>query len=347
MPLISSDTIRDISVKSVEMFLNDKVPLSEGLAKQASAYELNSEQIQRAVEATNSIAYLKVLELANDRTVEFPLCKYAEVMTSIVIPEMDKQASITVHKSAAVGKTTLDMEKFATYVAPTLESREQLVHMTKMASIAARELQGLKDRAVTIVPEIEKTASLIKADPQGLEKLATIVNGDEFRMLSKLVYGSEKEHSDTGLFKAAELKTVEKIAGLLKEAKEVRAGIQKREALVERSDHVKQAAVNLAGGAGVAIGRGIGSVAAAPVRPLAAAAKGTAQNITNKGKAFATKAENFLTGSNKPIPSFAAKKGLGTVAKGLGLAALDTTLYQPGTTRSGNSKDVWDALQRS
>ena len=48
MPDMSSDAIRDISVRVVEGFFNDKVPLSVGLAKEASAACMNHEQIKRA-----------------------------------------------------------------------------------------------------------------------------------------------------------------------------------------------------------------------------------------------------------------------------------------------------------
>ncbi|HET8686060.1 MAG TPA: hypothetical protein VFM18_05270 [Methanosarcina sp.] len=92
MPQFSSDQLRDISVAVVEDFINNRVPLSEGLAKQASMNDLNSEQIQRCVEATNTITQLKLMSVAEDRTFEFPLCKYAEVMVHATFPELDKEA---------------------------------------------------------------------------------------------------------------------------------------------------------------------------------------------------------------------------------------------------------------
>lgn len=344
MPLISSDTIRDISVKSVEMFLNSKVPLSQGLAKQASEYQLNAEQIQRAVEATNSIAYLKVLELATDRTVEFPLCKYAEVMAGVAIPDMSKQASVTVHKTAAVGKSTEMMEKFATYTPPVYNEHEEQVHMVKLASIATRQLQQLTDRSVTIVPELEKAADTIKRDPRGLEKLATIATGKEFSLLSALVYGSVQEHADTGLFKSAELKDVEKISALYKEAKQVQSDINQCKATLDRTELVKEA---MFGAIGTGLGKVVGTVAAMPFKIAGKAVKNTATNMGTRAQAAGVKAKNFVTGQNNPIPSVTKKKGLWAVGAAVGAGALDAAMYQPGTTKTGTSKDVWDNLQRS
>lgn len=339
MPLISSDTIRDISVKSVEMFLNNKIPLSQGLAKQASAYELNSEQIQRAVEATNSIAYLKILELSSDRTVEFPLCKYAEVMVGVTIPELGKQTYVTIKENS-----DLDFTKFAEYSAPTLNNQEQLVHMIKMASIIERELERLKDRAITIVPELEKIANVIKNDPSGLEKLATITEGKEFFILSTLVYGEVKDRFDTGLFKSAELKEVEKIASLYKEAKEVQAGIDDREELLNRSGLQKQA---LLGEIGSGIGKVIGSVASAPVKAFGKVIGNSIDNVSSRASAMGAKIKNTVTGQSNPIPAITKKRGIMGIGVLGATAAFDASIYQPGTTKTGTSKDVWNALQRS
>lgn len=94
MPHMSSDQLRDISVAVVEEFINNKIPLSQGLAKQAALHELNSEQIQRCVEASNTICHLAILGKAEDRTFEFPLCKFAEVMAHAAAPDFEKSAGI-------------------------------------------------------------------------------------------------------------------------------------------------------------------------------------------------------------------------------------------------------------
>lgn len=94
MTTVTPDTLRDISVKVVEGFLNDKVPLSIGLAKQASENQLNPDQIQRCVEASNTIAHLKLMESAADRTFEFPLCEYNHVLAEIAQPGITKEAGL-------------------------------------------------------------------------------------------------------------------------------------------------------------------------------------------------------------------------------------------------------------
>lgn len=103
MPNMSSDQLRDISVAVVEGFINNKIPLSQGLAKQAEAHDLNSDQVQRCVEVSNTVAHLKLLGMAEDRTFEFPLCKYAEVMRYAAAPSIEKSAAV-IDKFRNVGK---------------------------------------------------------------------------------------------------------------------------------------------------------------------------------------------------------------------------------------------------
>src|SRR4051812_18287701 len=84
---MTPEQIRDCAVHVVEEFINKKVPLSQGVASCAELQALNSEQIKRVIEATNSIAYLKLLNGAEDRTFEFPVAEYTEVMGHLALPK--------------------------------------------------------------------------------------------------------------------------------------------------------------------------------------------------------------------------------------------------------------------
>jgi predicted transcriptional regulator len=160
MPSISTEQLQTISVKTVEGFLNDHVPLSEGLAKQAAAYELNSEQIQRAVEAVNSITYLKLVKVAEDRTIEFPLCKTAEVMAHITLPGMDKAAA-------------LDYDKYLSYMSKHVGDSDSAKKMDPLTYakhdraamlFAGRSVDEANTAYDKHVKRIEKTASVGKSE---------------------------------------------------------------------------------------------------------------------------------------------------------------------------------------
>jgi hypothetical protein len=355
MPLISSDQIRDISVKSVESFLNDKIPLSQGLAKQAAAYEMNSEQIHRAVEATNSIAYLKVLEMSADRTVEFPLCKYAEVMRAVALPEDFSMSKIATAARIAAplqedGRLPLNSQEEACKMAKDLVAAEQQVYFLKMASENALQLEQLKDRSITIVPELFKAAGVIKADPQGLEKLAAAFEGRDLALLTKLVYGEVINQSNTGIFKEAELQSVKKVQALVKEAQEVSAGIKEKEELQTRANLVKQAGIASIIGKGVQMfGTGIGKTISTPVSAVAKtmgqAIKNTSSNMVNKVLPTTNKIREGL--GKIPLSPTAKKVGVGAVLGTGLLAATDAAVYSPGKNKdTGGSRDAWDTLQR-
>ena len=339
MPNITSDQIRDISVKTVESFLNNKVPLSVGLAKQASAMGLNADQIQRAVEATNSIAYLKVLSLSEDRTVEFPLCKYAEVMAEISVPDLTKAAA---YRDAYLGPV-VSLEKTASaeeHVPSEMTQGEQNYWLIKAAAINERKLEALTDREATIVPELIKAAQVVAKDKAGLEKLATVTSGKEFAMASVLVYGEAKPYADTGIFKTAELKDATKLIGLLKEAQEVSNSINELRGQVKRTDMLKEASI--AGSIGKGIGMAAGKVIGAPFKAVGSAV----------GKSVARGSNTVANMARKAVgaPTVASSvKGIGAAGliAGGAYAASDALMYTPGVDKTtGRSNDVWKTLQK-
>lgn len=337
MPFITSDQIRDISVKTVEDFLNNKIPLSTGLSKHASDMQLNSEQIQRAVEATNSIAYLKVLSMSDDRTVEFPLCKFAEVMIKVAIPE-----PTSILPESNIEKIASTPVSASPYLVNTEEMslKEKQTYFIKIASLTERELQQLEDRSIVILPELMKLAGTVKKDPEGLEKLATIVSDiKEFNKITSLVYGKSCPYSDTGIFKEAELKEVYALKSLLKEATELTSSIKEKTNVLEKTAHLKQAFL---GALGSGIGKAIGGVISAPIKALTMATTKSVKNVSNSATDLGRKT------IGKPTLNIPKQKyGIGAGIMGAGTVVSDATLYNPSRdATTGRSKDIWTSLQR-
>lgn len=219
MSNISTEQLTKIAVSTVQDFLNDQVPLSTGLAKYASEYQLNSDQIHRAVEATNSIAHLKVLSMVDDRTVEFPLCKYAEVMAGIV----GDVGSVGVTGSGGnVEEMSKVAEKAYTPLAyeDTLTENAKLGLLFKQASVLLRKKESMEmDRDVMYVSLI-KAAAALRKDTEVLEKIAEVAP-ELSSQLTMLIFGVQKEVKNTGLFKSAELIEVTKFAELYKQARDL------------------------------------------------------------------------------------------------------------------------------
>lgn len=371
MPNITSDMIRDIAVTATEMFLNKQVPLSDGLAKLASFHELNSEQTKRAMEATNQICFMKSQEVSGDKTIEFPLATYPEIMSSMMHESLTKAAAYNLTNTGNSTELTKEasVSVSPTFILPELTENETVTYFIKMAAENEKNLAKLEDREFTIVPELEKVAKEIKKDKLWLEKLSFVTQGCEFRTLGVLISDDVPTHKDTGFFKEAELKQVKTLQSLYKEAQNLskallekkelqkRAGLFKEAMLIKAADGTKdlgQAAVSAGAkinsqsiaakatqNVGYGIGKVVGGVATAPFKLAAPVVKNVASRLGGQ----AANVGRSLVGAEKvTLP----KKLLGIGALGAAAGHLgNAAIYNPGTEAStGSSKDVWDALQR-
>ena len=336
MPDMTSDQIRDIAVRCVEGFFNDKVPLSVGLAKEASAFDMNLEQIKRASEVSNTVCQLKLMQLSEDKTIEFPLCKVAEVMAAICVPEAIEASSLNeLSKQASFGPPSPEGMSHTVYNDLVLNDHERTVMFIKEASQSAKELSQLQDRAIILQSQLTKIASEVKADPAWLDKMSSISTPD-FAMLSVLVSGSVSKPRDFGghsMFKEAELKQVRTMAELYKEARQIVAESSKRQGLQKRasdlsSEMTKEAFLGAVAGG---LGRAAGSVAGA----IGKAGVGLATGAAHLG------AQGFKGAFNIGKPGLGAVIGGTTVMESLGHLSSGGVGY----AKNGAPKDVWEALQ--
>lgn len=348
MPDMSSDQIRDLSIKVVEGFLNEKTPLSIGLAKQASANDLNLEQIKRACEVANTVTHLKLMQLSDDRTIEYPLCKVAEVMAHICTP-----SGATIEKSAAVIETPSAQE----FTPTEMCGQEQTIHFIKQAALNERALSDLTDKAIVVQSQLVKLASEVSKDPVWMDKMSC-VDSENFAELSTLISGKPTTPRDFGghsLFKEAQLKQVTALSELYKEAKQIVAETSKRSELCKRAEDLstgltKQAFMGaLARGVGSAIGKTVaapfGMATKAVTKPVIGGVKNVWNAATETSVGKALNAPKASVSTSQRLSAKAAK-GAAPVAA---TVAADSYGHQlnggPGFNTSGTSKDVWDALQ--
>lgn len=356
MATITPEQIRDISVATVEDFLNQKISLSTGLAKRASDLGLNSEQIQRGIETTNTIAYLKIRSISPDQTVEFPLCKYAEVLGSIVAPSAEDRPEGFAKAASVVEPITVEFVR-----EPKIVTHDMLV---KAASITNRELEQAQDRALMLKQDLFKVASIISKQSAWMDKLASVADEKEFKTLAPLVSDEPVEYRDfvgLGLFKEAELKDVQVLTDLYKEAKVILSKIDELTELSEKAAELEKTAFVgvIARGIGSVIGKGIGKTLSAPfkavgktiAKPLAPIKADFMKDLSNAATP-GQKAKITAAAGGRAIK--ASGKSLGTAvagAAGLGMTtasiAGDAALYGPSSSKSGRSRDIWSALQKN
>ncbi len=343
MATISVHDIQEIAVKCVSDFLNQKVPLSAGLSKQASERNLNTEQLKRAVEATNTLAYLKSLEVAPSRTGEFPLADFGEIIKMAFVPDfvpvdespddffsqmfsmqgpVEKTASLDL---SLVGKDALT--EAAQELQGAAPEDSQMLQMIKYASVNAQELDRATAESFVVAKSLTKAASDLCLDAQILEKLSAVsADQEEFSKLAGLVLGepgfkevrrdwTEGLFSDGQLVKAAQFSELFKKAGDLMEEIQYRSGLSK-----QAEEMTKEALL------APTLGRMAG-MAGRMIKGIPGAIKGTpafVKNLPNsvpKAVGAAAGGVGSATGKAIKAPFVVAGRAAKNVAGGLGRAA--------------------------
>jgi hypothetical protein len=368
---LTPEKLQGIAVKCAAAFLTKQASLSEAIAKEAQELELNPEQIKRSIEATNTVAYLRQLEDASDRTFEFPLADYKEVMAHMVLPEKQaaesekdedkeeddksKEKADDKSDSAKDEKKTesKDEDDEEDKKSPSFTQQEKVAMLTKETLRCVQVMEKIAFDKVGLQMELEAAAAKVAKDEKAFEKMAHILAPDEVTKLA-LLCGLEKQATFNSVFTDRELLDVTHLNDLYKQAVSL---INEEANLVEFLN--KSAAVlekqALAGLAGQAIGasiRGATKLVTSPVKGVvknygkfsaSAEAKGfkstrdAAENFDKIKKTQGTAAaKKFYNGAS---PNIIHRKGIdGVVNVGLtatsGLAANHTT-------------NVWDTLQKN
>jgi hypothetical protein len=287
---LDQDQIKDLSVHAVEQFINNKLPLEEGICKSASELELNSEQIRRVVEASNTIAYLKLQKEAEDKTFEFPVASYEGVMAKMCLPT--KTAGVIVEDEVkniptqgVVKEAEFEPDLATTQAYARKEALKNHVNLEKIAV----EKEGL------CYALIDKTMQLQK-DEWAMEKLAEVCDEDDFVKLSFLITGSTDVKLKEHVFVDKELNVARELVGLFKQAQELKAREETLQALDKK-------AFSLASGMGKAIGGTVGGAVAGGLLAAKKTVKSVAQkDLKTIGRAASTLGTGGAALLTEPAP---------------------------------------------
>lgn len=381
MAQITVHELQEIAVQCTSDFFNKDIPLNTSLAKQASYRGLNSDQLQRAVEATNTLTYLKSIDVAKDRTSEFPVADYKEIVKIASIPESMlsptqgeiEAVQIPVEKQASVAGDEL------AFTFPELTEGEKFLHLTKYAQINKRALERAEDDLEVTGLHLVKLAGEIKRNPQGLEHLsATSLEDASFEKVATLIFGKETKRLDfvSGMFKSAQISTAQSFVDMYKQAETLYKEIDYRIDASKKIDEeleklaflgaaVKAVSKTLTGNslrinrvADVAtrnttgaVGRGLGSAVSGTVKTVAT---GVGKSVVGLATAGRNKLQNMAAGTKigkelkipeKPVsPTVTRNLKAATI---IGGGALDASMYDrtvnPAKDMSGG---VWENLQR-
>ena len=260
MTQLTVQDLQDIAVKCVSGFFNDNVPLSSGLCKEASDRGLNSDQLKRAIEATNTLAHLKAMQMSADKTGEFEVADYGTILKMASLPEGFKPPATDSAQPVSTHPET-GLDKQAETCVPEQTSEEIInafnrANFIKLASNAKRRLDNAMGDSVWVKEALLKQANSVKSDPYSLEAMSVIEDNDEvFSKMAKLVWGADEPKNRLDFAKDVKIpkESLEKAAnfrGTFLQATELVKEIQTLKSVTEidkdhRTEFEKQAFLGL------------------------------------------------------------------------------------------------------
>lgn len=365
MAHFSVEELQKIAVEVTSDFCNHGTPLSVGLAKQASERELNSDQIKRAVEATNTLAYLKSIE-DSDRTGEFPLADYDEIVKYASLPEGPTMLNgVVTDKSVGAGEPLIppsldeDTVKEASMLGfemPAMTKQAGMKFLIKEAATNKRALEDAESRAVNLFIDLTKQAAVLKKDEFAVYGMSLAAKDEQFTKLACLVFGPDSAPqrvdyvSDVPMHRdwKSSFEKAASLSAMLTDAEQTLAEIEKRTGLDKEASLMMDA--------GMAVGRAAKKVVTAPfgwagnkvargfnagVDQIATKAQ-TGFASTSLGKSIGIQPGKLKPSTVATMSNAKRNVAIATVAGGAGFDALS---FQPHNDPSKNKNgDVWSAL---
>ena len=191
---LTNDGLKKMAALSVAALHTDKVSLNDSITKLAMDSGMNSDQVKRMVETTNQLAYLSELEGKDDRTFEFDVANYDDIIDGMMPGTgMDKAASaVKANPMDLVMGSFQPLEKVAQDKEATIEKWGRTQKLQALKKVAAHERNRLDEMESLEHDNLVKFAqhrAIVSRDPEALIKMAKFSNG---KAMAKLVFGHEK-----------------------------------------------------------------------------------------------------------------------------------------------------------
>ena len=263
---ITPESLKKMAATNVAA-LKQGVPLNDSITKVAMDNELNSDQVKRLVETTNQMAYLSELDGQDDRTFEFDVASYDDILDGMItVPDLEKAASdATNPMDLVVSSFSAPMEKVATEKEATLEKwgkPEKLKALKKVAEQQRRRLDELTNAEHDNLVKLAQHRAIVCRDPEALEKMAKFDNQLE---MTRLVFGHDKVANEVRrVWSPEDLAHVQACSDRLNMIKQAQEDISELKPKVEQAEEllkeafvasIARAATNFANKAPKAISR--------------------------------------------------------------------------------------------
>lgn len=131
--------LQEKSVAIVQGFLDGAGSLDSLIAQAAEQDQLNPEQLKRLLETVNTLAFIKQLQTASDRTFEFPVASTEGVTQCLATPAVEKQARQLTEKELIKYKSVAKRKKLQAMQKKAEVGQEEIAMLQKAALQASYE----------------------------------------------------------------------------------------------------------------------------------------------------------------------------------------------------------------
>ena len=251
MAVFDSNTIKNLAADIVKNFIVSQTSLTDGVASAAVEQGFNAEQIKRLVEIVNQVAYLKLLQDAADKTFEFDLASYEDVLASVSGIGQDGVEKVASAKRKNPW-SCLQEDGLTKEASELDEGSAQLDQQTAINFFhnhyhnSKRELEKVAEAEILLTAEIVEATVTCRKDDSILEKIAYVVEDDLplYKKASCLLFDEVRLSEGDSLFYEEDLNQARGLVGLLKTAYELRDKKERLRSDMERMDLVKKAAMS-------------------------------------------------------------------------------------------------------
>lgn len=283
--MFNSEQLATMAAKAVSTFLTKGASLTDAVVSVSQSNGLNLEQTKRLTEAANQVAYLKVLETAKDRSFNFPVAEYGDVVNKISKPEagLDKAASHTEYATSPLACIFGVPEMVKSASVDSLEDSEANL-VPYLASIVyghKASLESIGFEKVACAEAILPLVDSLRSDSLSAQK-AYFHGGDNTDSILGLIEKSAEEKLPGYTFKEFDMKKVAELDAKLSRYVEL-------EKLAYRlNDELEKISFMAISGriAGSIFGKNATGMAKAPIQKLVSSGDLMAKNpISGNGQA--------------------------------------------------------------
>jgi len=283
--------LQESAINIVQAFLGGDNTLDQLIANKAEADELNAEQIKRLVEAVNTIAFLKKLQIEKDRTAEFSVASFDGVMAALVPTTTPKSAGVV--KEAALSPQ--ELIKYKTLAKRKKEQRLNQEHEAMLKKAFWQTACELENSFPDYVGNIEKALWLRKQAQDDPRLVASVTALKPNQVYLDFIGVSAREEDKTSLLKTAEMNQAREFL------KEVEAVTEMHNAYQEKAAFLSECLEKQAGLFGM-LGEGVGNLIK---KPIIAGSKALGKGIANSARDAGGASKNILAAQ-----TFARNKGM-------------------------------------